>query len=55
MVRAVGESTLPIKIGFKTRYGLIRNPFAESSAQVSDVGTDQANIYYRMVKVTNLM
>ena len=55
MVRAVGEDTFQPKIGFKTRYGLIRNPFAESSAQASDVGTDQANIYYRMVKVTNLM
>ena len=55
MVRAVGESTFQPKIGFKTRYGLIRNPFAESSAQTSDVGTDQSNIYYRMVKVTNLM
>ena len=55
MVRAVGECTFQPKIGFKTRYGLIRNPFAESSAQTSDVGTDQSNIYYRMVKVTNLM
>jgi hypothetical protein len=55
MVRAVGEDTFQPKIGFKTRYGLIRNPFAESSAQTSDVGTDQSNIYYRMVKVTNLM
>ena len=55
MVRAVGEDTFQPKIGFKTRYGLIRNPFAESSAQASDTGTDQANIYYRMVKVTNLM
>ncbi len=55
MVRAVGESTFQPKIGFKTRYGLIRNPFAEASAQASDVGTDQANIYYRMVKVSNLM
>ena len=55
MVRAVGEDTFQPKIGFKTRYGLVRNPFAESSAQTSDTGTDQANIYYRMVKVTNLM
>ena len=55
MVRAVGEDTFQPKIGFKTRYGLIRNPFAESSAQTTGVGTDQANIYYRMVKVTNLM
>ena len=55
MVRAVGENTFQPKIGFKTRYGLIRNPFAESSAQTTDTGTDQSNIYYRMVKVTNLM
>ena len=55
MVRAVGENSFQPKIGFKTRYGLIRNPFAESSAQASDTGTDQANIYYRMVKVSNLM
>ena len=55
MVRAVGENSFQPKIGFKTRYGLIRNPFAESSAQASGVGTDQANTYYRMVKVANLM
>tara|TARA_R100001443_G_scaffold105939_1_gene115142 strand:+ start:3552 stop:4817 length:1266 start_codon:yes stop_codon:yes gene_type:complete len=55
MVRAVGENSFQPKIGFKTRYGLIRNPFAEASAQASGTGTDQANIYYRMVKVTNLM
>ena len=55
MVRAVGENSFQPKIGFKTRYGLVRNPFAEASAQASDTGTDQANIYYRMVKVTNLM
>jgi|TARA_R110001592_G_scaffold58814_1_gene178075 hypothetical protein len=55
MVRAVGENTFQPKIGFKTRYGLIRNPFAESSAQTTDTGSDQSNIYYRMVKVTNLM
>jgi len=55
MVRAVGENSFQPKIGFKTRYGLIRNPFAESGAQVTTTGTDQANVYYRMVKVTNLM
>ena len=58
MVRAVGENTFQPKIGFKTRYGLVRNPFAESSAQVSGAdttGTDNANIYYRKVQVTNIM
>ena len=58
MVRAVGENSFQPKIGFKTRYGLVRNPFAESSAQVSGAdttGTANANIYYRKVQVTNIM
>ena len=58
MVRAVGENTFQPKIGFKTRYGLVRNPFAESSAQVSGAdttGADNSNIYYRKVQVTNIM
>ena len=58
MVRAVGENSFQPKIGFKTRYGLVRNPFAESSAQVSGAdttGTDNSNIYYRKVQVTNIM
>ena len=59
MVRAVGENTFQPKIGFKTRYGMVRNPFAESSAQIAaandTTGTNNANIYYRRVQVTNLM
>ena len=58
MVRAVGENSFQPKIGFKTRYGLVRNPFAEASAQVSGAdttGTANANIYYRKVQVTNIM
>jgi hypothetical protein len=59
MVRAVGENTFQPKIGFKTRYGLVRNPFAESSAQIAasndTSGTANANVYYRKVQVTNLM
>ena len=58
MVRAVGENSFQPKIGFKTRYGLVRNPFAESSAQLSGAdttGTDNSNIYYRKVKVLNIM
>jgi len=58
MVRAVGENTFQPKIGFKTRYGIVSNPFAEGSA--SD-GTGlgrlktNSNRYYRRVKVKNLM
>jgi hypothetical protein len=57
MVRAVGENSFQPKIGFKTRYGLIHNPFVlNSSGQVtSDLdATVRRNMYYRIVKVTNL-
>ena len=47
MVRATGEDTFQPKIGFKTRYGVVANPF---TSLVRD-----ANVYYRKVKVTNLM
>jgi hypothetical protein len=59
MVRAVGENNFQPKIGFKTRYGVVTNPFANSGAAsgaVSDTGlTANANRYYRRVKVSNLM
>ena len=47
MVRAVDPNTFQPKIGFKTRYGLVTNPFTSLSAN--------SNTYYRRVKVTNLM
>ena len=47
MVRAVDPATFQPKIGFKTRYGMVTNPFTSLSAD--------SNIYYRRVKVTNLM
>ena len=47
MVRAVGEQTFQPKIGFKTRYGVVSNPFTSISAD--------SNVYYRLFKVTNLM
>ena len=53
MVRAVGENTFQPKIGFKTRYGLIANPFAES-VPVNTSGTANKNVYYRRVQVANL-
>jgi hypothetical protein len=46
-VRAIDPATFQPKIGFKTRYGMVANPFTSlSSGQ---------NIYYRKVAVTNLM
>ena len=64
MVRAVDTSTFQPKIGFKTRYGLVRNPFATGAADItstgsSDISGDDAgassNEYYRLVRVANLM
>jgi len=55
MVRAVGENTFQPKIGFKTRYGLVANPFAEGLDQGLGVLNVNANRYYRRVAVKNLM
>ena len=61
MVRAVGQDTFQPKIGFKTRYGLVANPFAQTGAisgaatAVNDAGNLNSNRYYRRVKVSNLM
>jgi len=61
MVRAVGQDTFQPKIGFKTRYGLVANPFAQTGAisgaatAVNDAGNLNSNRYYRRVKVANLM
>jgi|TARA_R110001606_G_scaffold138932_1_gene277330 FlaG/FlaF family flagellin (archaellin) len=55
MVRAVGENSFQPKIGFKTRYGLVANPFAEGTAQgLGSLNVNQ-NRYYRRVAVKNLM
>jgi hypothetical protein len=55
MVRAVGENNFQPKIGFKTRYGLVANPFAEGTDQGLGRLAPSLNRYYRRVKVTNLM
>ena len=55
MVRAVGENTFQPKIGFKTRYGLVANPFAGGANVRAGVLTANDNVYYRRVQVTNIM
>jgi hypothetical protein len=55
MVRAVGENTFQPKIGFKTRYGLVANPFAEGATVGQGALNRNTNAYYRRVKVSNLM
>jgi len=55
MVRAVGQDSFQPRIGFKTRYGLVANPFAEGTTQGAGALTTNANAYYRRVLVSNLM
>ena len=57
MVRAIDPNTFQPKIGFKTRYGMIANPYVldGSGATDGDTFTANRNQYYRRVKVANLM
>ena len=57
MVRAVDPNSFQPKIGFKTRYGLVANPFVnlDDGTSGQDNLTADVNYYYRRVKVTNLM
>ena len=55
MVRAVGQDTFQPKIGFKTRYGIVANPFAEGTDVGAGALSRNKNRYYRRVKVNNLM
>ena len=56
MVRAVGEQTFQPKIGFKTRYGIVANPFAQGATKPGTGNlVRNSNVYYRRVKVANLM
>jgi hypothetical protein len=55
MVRAIGENSFQPKIGFKTRYGMVSNPFADGTAAATQGAlTAKSNQYYRAVRVTNL-
>jgi hypothetical protein len=56
MVRAVDQGTFQPKIGFKTRYGMIANPFAvPGQTAASDTGANRSNVYFRIFKVTGLL
>jgi len=55
MVRAVGQDTFQPRIGFKTRYGMVANPFAEGINQGLGRLAVNSNVYYRRVQVKNLM
>jgi hypothetical protein len=56
MVRAVDQDTFQPKIGFKTRYGMVANPFADgATAAGTGALVENGNVYYRRVLVNNIM
>jgi len=57
MVRSIGPDTFQPKIGFKTRYGMVANPFVTQANGTPDAEalTASRNQYYRRVMVQNLM
>ena len=54
MVRAVGENTFQPKIGFKTRYGMVSNPFV-GNTPANGLASDGSNFYYRKMAVSNIL
>jgi len=55
MVRAVDQDTFQPKIGFKTRYGMVANPFAEGLDLGAGALNQDSNVYYRRSVVANLL
>ena len=55
MVRAVDQDSFQPKIGFKTRYGMVANPFAQGLTKGNGALAFNTNVYYRRVIVNNLM
>ena len=55
MVRAVDQGSFQPKIGFKTRYGMVANPFAEGATVGLGALTKDSNVYYRRVMVDNIL
>ncbi len=55
MVRAVDQDSFAPKIGFKTRYGMVANPFAEGLTKGAGALTKDSNVYYRRILVENLL
>ena len=58
MVRAIGQDSFQPKIGFKTRYGMVANPYAKGETVFAGSGSGldaNSNKYYRRIRVTNLL
>jgi hypothetical protein len=54
MVRAIDQNTFQPKIGFKTRYGMVANPYAEASP-VDTTGANRSNVYFRIFAVKGIL
>lgn len=54
LTRAVGPDDFQPRIGMKTRYALVANPFAQGLTQGNGALTANSNVYYRKVAITNL-
>lgn len=55
MVRAIGENSFQPKIGFKTRYGMVANPFSKGSTESDGTLVANTNVYYRRTLVDNIL
>jgi len=56
MVRAVGQNDFQPRIGFKTRYGMVSNPYAEApTAPVSGIGANRSNVYFSIFAVKGIL
>jgi hypothetical protein len=55
MVRAIDQFTFQQKIGFKTRYGMVANPFSNGLTTGNGALNPRTNVYYRIFAVRNLM
>lgn len=54
MFKALDDSSFQPKLGFKTRYGMVANPFAEGTSKGAGALNANANVYYRRLKITSL-
>jgi len=55
MVRAVDEDSFQPKIGFKTRYGIVSNPFVGADPTSNSLAPAKTNQYYRIFRVSNIL
>jgi hypothetical protein len=55
MVKAVGENDFQPRIGFKTRYGMVANPFVKDNPTSDIDATKGVNQYYRIFRVDNIL